>query len=377
MITNVLIDSIWKEKTKPEQLKETIQSAFCEIYRGNFDEIKEVDEEQLYNSYLNSGMNTDRLLSDNNFSSLHKNLSGKKQSPRSFNMFTENDEEKPQLWESEIYEREKTSMKAKQYSNLPDLHQSSPVKYSTENVVDDELEEPKKHSKHFSINIHEPINKEQKYYDETKEELKELKPRISRRRSLTISPRNFKNNENDQNMSNEVEFNNEACKEESRGSNSKPNIDIHYKSGNLNNATKLKNITMNPSLKKRRLGIFNKKGHMSQRELNHQSFLQLKQQSFIHTNSSFKNETYSKLNKNVNNEYVIKNIFKNGQHEDKVISNKFHPRNRSSNSYKERPTINEAVNLKNVCRNTKLKRCAADKRRNILSKNDITNKYKS
>ena len=64
IITNKLIDTIWKEKIKSETIQQTIQKAFCSMYRGGFEEIKELDEEHLYNSWVNSCENTERMLTD-------------------------------------------------------------------------------------------------------------------------------------------------------------------------------------------------------------------------------------------------------------------------------------------------------------------------
>lgn len=46
-----------------DNIQETIRSAFNQIYRGSFEEIKELEEEQ-YNSWVNSQSNTERLLSE-------------------------------------------------------------------------------------------------------------------------------------------------------------------------------------------------------------------------------------------------------------------------------------------------------------------------
>lgn len=64
IITSKLIDTIWKEKIKSEKIQQTIQKAFCQMYKGGFEEIKELDEEHLYNSWVNSCENTERILTD-------------------------------------------------------------------------------------------------------------------------------------------------------------------------------------------------------------------------------------------------------------------------------------------------------------------------
>lgn len=54
LITSFLIDAIWNDKISQEKIQNTIDWASKLIYKGNFEEIKEVDEEQLYNSWLNN-----------------------------------------------------------------------------------------------------------------------------------------------------------------------------------------------------------------------------------------------------------------------------------------------------------------------------------
>lgn len=64
LIVNTLIESICKEKLSNESIKQTIQEAYDEIYRGKFEAIKELDEEQLYSSIYCSGNNTERRKSE-------------------------------------------------------------------------------------------------------------------------------------------------------------------------------------------------------------------------------------------------------------------------------------------------------------------------
>lgn len=73
LITNSVIENVWKDKLSPDNIKQTIQKAIYDTYKGNFDEIKELDEEQLYNSWINSEKATDRIMSDNNMNSSHIN----------------------------------------------------------------------------------------------------------------------------------------------------------------------------------------------------------------------------------------------------------------------------------------------------------------
>lgn len=59
IITNVIIESIWKDKVNSENIDKTIQNAFYQSYKGNIESIQELDEEQLYNSWTNSVENPD------------------------------------------------------------------------------------------------------------------------------------------------------------------------------------------------------------------------------------------------------------------------------------------------------------------------------
>ena len=61
IITNVIIESIWKEKVNSEKIDETIQNAFYQSYKGNIVSIQELDEEQLYHSWTNSVENPENL----------------------------------------------------------------------------------------------------------------------------------------------------------------------------------------------------------------------------------------------------------------------------------------------------------------------------
>lgn len=61
LITSFLIDAIWNDKISQEKIQNTIDWASKLIYKGNFEEIQEVDEEQLYNSWLNNRTEQERL----------------------------------------------------------------------------------------------------------------------------------------------------------------------------------------------------------------------------------------------------------------------------------------------------------------------------
>lgn len=87
VIVNTIIEAIWKEKLHNDNIKQTIQAAYTEMYKGKFEEIEELEEEQLYNSYLNSRRDTYKLSSDFSESlidkerSSHKNQKNKQVDP--------------------------------------------------------------------------------------------------------------------------------------------------------------------------------------------------------------------------------------------------------------------------------------------------------
>jgi len=100
-----LIECVWKEKVKAAKIKETIQAAFNEIYRGNFEEIKELDEEQMYNSWMNSRCNTERFKTDSHGTSVKKRLPEEKCDGRVISGFDECTTEEPQMLVSDIYDK--------------------------------------------------------------------------------------------------------------------------------------------------------------------------------------------------------------------------------------------------------------------------------
>lgn len=152
MITSSLIDAIWKEKTKVESIGDTIKAAFFEIYKGGFDEIQELDEEQLYSSYMNSRVNTDRLVSENNTSAVQKRTSSRP-SPKNLSMFNEA-YEPPQIHTQNFYNKESSLRRSK--DNIADINQHEPlsVKCPVEHSIDDR----EKSKDHGSLRNHILLN---------------------------------------------------------------------------------------------------------------------------------------------------------------------------------------------------------------------------
>lgn len=69
LITASAIDSIWRTKLSPENIRSTVQRAIYDSYKSNYVEIEELDEEQISSSWVNSEKETERMLSDDNLSS--------------------------------------------------------------------------------------------------------------------------------------------------------------------------------------------------------------------------------------------------------------------------------------------------------------------
>ena len=302
LITNSLIDSIWKEKMKGDRIKDTIQSAICEIYRGNFDVIKELDEEQLYNSWIKSGENTERILSENNLSALHKNLSGRNTSPKNVSAFEDNYEDKPELLVSDIYDKEKKEEITQNLIQKIPINEINLIQSQngSENSIDDDYQRKK-----------ESFEK----LDFTK------KARIHNAESIICVDEGFKqeqhnstpplDTENDHNMSNSSDklFHQDKKGE---GTQIKKIKKAHSKSifrdTNANhNSNKLKNITKNSHYNPRKLKSFNKFSS-STRDLNiHKTYI-AKEPAITNLNGSFKKETLARHS----NGYNSKDIFNNG-----------------------------------------------------------------
>jgi len=102
---------IWKDKVRSEKLSETIQNACFEMFKGAFDEIKELDEEYFYTSGIQSGDNTDRIISEGR-APLQKHTestaSTSRQNNYHFNVKLDTsdfEDEKPPQALSDIYEK--------------------------------------------------------------------------------------------------------------------------------------------------------------------------------------------------------------------------------------------------------------------------------
>lgn len=141
MITMSMIEEIWRDKTAAENIADTIKSAFFEIYKGGFDEIKELDEEQLYNSYMNSALNTERLLTENNSTMIQKNIGVKGPSPRSFSMMGIGEESEPRRWSSDLYDKDALMRLSNEVSPLVTQQANAFANINTENVFDSSNDE--------------------------------------------------------------------------------------------------------------------------------------------------------------------------------------------------------------------------------------------
>ena len=69
LIASSAIESIWRSKLSPENIRSTVQRAIYDSYKSNFADIEELDEEQISSSWVNSEKETERMLSDDHLNS--------------------------------------------------------------------------------------------------------------------------------------------------------------------------------------------------------------------------------------------------------------------------------------------------------------------
>ena len=106
VIISALVESIWKDRVRADKIQETIKSAYNEIYRGEFEEIKEVDEEQMYNSWMNSKSSVERVQTESGLNSA-KTMHNRDANEAEGNItgFCEEDDKGRKITVSEIYDR--------------------------------------------------------------------------------------------------------------------------------------------------------------------------------------------------------------------------------------------------------------------------------
>lgn len=265
IITNSLIDSIWKDRTHPDKLKDTIQSAVFEVYRGGFDEIKELDEEQLYNSFMNSGINTSRLLADNNFALANPVGAGKKPPANAFNAFTEVEEDKTELWGSDLYDKPLRSIRVHPEPRDGPQYRFRDLKQSID-FVDEESESPRVD---LEANDHYRTYK----LDAMKSQIEGSEPRRSVRRSLGVGTKNYFADES-------------APKPAPHNTNSERYISLPTHNSpkevaepsqrlrDVPSLSRLKNITRESSSHSKKLGSIHNKSHASAKDQGKKSFIQ-------------------------------------------------------------------------------------------------------
>lgn len=144
LIVGTLIESIWKEKVMSDKIKETIQAAYNQIYRGSFDEIKELDEEQMYNSWMNSGNNTERLKSEPTVSSAPMGKNEFRDAKQIIKVFEKDEPDaEPQLLISDIYERpaNDNEFQTDKIERMKCIEKVDPkIAESTNDTIDDEID---------------------------------------------------------------------------------------------------------------------------------------------------------------------------------------------------------------------------------------------
>lgn len=335
MIATAMIETIWREKTRHDRIKETIQEAFCEIYRGSFDEIIELDEEQLYSSYLNSGMNTERLLTDNNWSTIQKNMGGKNNSPKEIKNFAEFEDKEKHLWNSEARASDRLMTQAK-YDHIGLTDIKILVKPSVENVIDDDFEETRGNKVNdMAINLQNPYVNGKIHFQDLKIDDKEVQDVKLCKVNIAKATWNFDINEDDKNQPTAPDLRSRDHIDTPNSQYYKHNVGEKQKLNDINNLNKLKQITLNSSFKKKK-ALASSRGHASTKQLSKMTLSKNRQVSLSHLNISFRKDYQSKPFKPEFNNMVAPKMLKSLNNETSKLGRNLVSRNRSANSHKEK-----------------------------------------
>lgn len=267
IITNSLIDSIWKERTHPDKLKDTIQSAVFEVYRGGFDEIKELDEEQLYNSFMNSGVNTSRLLTDNNFGLNATNVA-KKPHVNAFNAFSQVEEDKTELWASDLYDKPIRSIRMPGEPQETAQYHFQDLKQSID-FIDEETESPR-------IDLEANDNYKTYKLDAMRSQIEGSEPRRSVRRSLGVGTKNYFI---DDSIARQMPFNHNSERYINLPQHGSPKELTGYSQRlrDVPSLSRLKNMTRDASAGSKKMTSIQNKSHSLSKNQSKKSFIQNKE----------------------------------------------------------------------------------------------------
>lgn len=381
MIVNSLIDSIWKEKTQPETIKDTIQTAFCEIYRGGFDEIKELDEEQLYNSYLNSGLNTDRLLAETNWNSYQMNVKSKKPAPISFNTYARLDEEKTELWASDIYEKDCNQSQSRDQSPIFHYQTKKQLKCSTESKNNSEtINNPrikKDSSKKKTPRVLDDSRSNERKIDQFGTKADELLNEMNKRRSLTKSSRTFTIDENNLNSAVELEMLNRTRHNQSNQIQSEVFVDNFSRTSDFNMFERFKNLPPSGSFNQRKMATLRNQQYSSSRDLHRNSFIPNKELNPSRPTQPLKREDRVKSPKiDIADFHTPKTNKKTNFDISLSSTQKTHTRNKSYTSLKDRFLLIDCGFPKNETPTGSFKRMDKEYGNDISYRRDFSNKQR-
>ena len=160
VIVTALVESLWKEKTKTDKIQETIKLAYNEIYRGEFEEIKEVDEEQMYNSWMNSKSSIERIKTESGARSSKKQPNKDKTVRKDITDFEGAQDINPNILVSDIYDKDSSEKKnsdevsiAEEELNELDLNNQPDKHVSITNSMDPTLSKWANNSKITTENL--------------------------------------------------------------------------------------------------------------------------------------------------------------------------------------------------------------------------------
>lgn len=330
MIAGAVIESLWKEKTRPDALTEAIREAMCELYRGGFDEIKELDEEHMGNSYLNSVINTERLVTDTNSTIKHE-LHSNSHSQENFNLTISGG--KMDQWANDIYIKETLLTLEVKGTAEKHFEPSKRLVLSSENVIDEDDEQLKTANiNEIVFDVEEPYSLNYPIYDDYVEEEDGHDDPHQRKLSLALSISRIDKSKSS------TRFNNNAAPDSRDQSNEVETgynlpTGADFKNNNDSNRKRLKQIIIDPTKKLKRLGLRSNQKLILTQEMNHLSLINRRQISLNSMSSSFKKDVDKRVVKNDVNPSWGSKMAKKSFCETSVVSGHLHSRNRSANSF--------------------------------------------
>lgn len=376
MITMSVIDEIWMDKTRTDNISDTIKTAFFEIYKGGFDEIQELDEEQLYNSYMNSGVNTDRVITENNSDGFQKNVSSKKQSPKNNNLVVPGEDSYYQQRGSDLYDKEAITKLTNEISPVVNLQNNDFTKFSIENIIDHDNDEKQLFKfKPISLKIQEYKNHRLSEQNMQRNDSGKKKTSQKLQNHITMSPDKFKLDENNFNLTNRSDYRSHDNRIDFQGRNFYSSTDSNFVTGGNASSRKLKNITKNYSLKPQKLISLQNRYHTLSKDKNRQLIVSNEDQINPHVNTSFKHDDFVRGHRTELTHLSSHKLFKKPKHDIGIKSaSKINTRNRSYITIKDRPNFGDGGAFKHNLRTLSHRRLITEHRGNSFNFRDLTHK---